>query len=194
MHARNRFLPFSVPAVLLAALAVLPTTARAQGEEREPLGVESTRGLEIEPHFTFGAENVYGASGLGAGLRVGVPLLDGHVGRLPDDLALSLGGDIVHYDNCYWGGYCSANYLMVPVAAQWNLDLSRRVSFLAEGGVFVYKGWFDACRPGDVGCAAPSDFGVLPTIAVGGRIRFSDTAAFTMRVGYPTVTLGVSFL
>ena len=152
--------------------------------------------IEIEPHFTFGAENVYGATGFGAGLRAGIPLVAGTLGyRVPDNLALSFGGDILHYDNCYFGGDCGANYLLLPVAAQWNVFVARRVSLFAEGGIYVYKGFFNGCSPdGGPGCSPPSDFGVLPTIAIGGRVHLGDNAAFTLRLGYPTTTLGVSFL
>ncbi len=38
--------------------------------------------IEIEPQFTFGPENVYGAAGFGGGLRVGIPLVGGRVGFL----------------------------------------------------------------------------------------------------------------
>ena len=151
--------------------------------------------IELEPHFAFGPENVYGSSGFGAGLRVGIPLVVGSLGAVPDNLALSFGGDVLHYDNCFFGDDCGANYLLVPVAAQWNVFVARRVSLFAEGGVYLYKGWFDGCAPGDgPGCSPPSDFGLLPTIAIGGRVHVGPTAALTLRVGYPTTTLGFSFM
>jgi hypothetical protein len=152
--------------------------------------------LELEPHFSFGAENVYGASGFGAGLRVGVPLVSGWLGTsVPDNLAISFGGDILHYDNCYYASDCGANYLLVPVALQWNVFVARPVSLFLEGGAFLYKGWFDGCGPNDgPGCSPPSNFGILPTVALGGRIHIGRNVAFTMRLGYPTSTLGVSFL
>jgi hypothetical protein len=43
-------------------------------------------------------------------------------------------------------------------------------------------------------CTPPSDFGLLPTVAVGGRFHFGGSTALTLRLGYPTTTLGVSFL
>ncbi len=139
--------------------------------------------------------NVYGAAGFGGGLQVGIPILAGSLGSVPDNLAISFGGDILHYDNCFFSNECGANYLLVPVAAQWNIFVARRISVFAEGGAFLYKGWFDGCGPGDgPGCSAPSDFGVLPTIAVGGRVHFGPAAALTLRIGYPTTTIGFSFM
>jgi hypothetical protein len=177
------------------AVVVMPAAARAQGEVyMERLREPTAYPVEIEPHLTFGAENVYGNTGFGGGLRVGVPFAVGHLGRAPQNLALSFGGDVVHYDNCYYGPYCSANYLMVPAALQWNIGALRPLSIFVEGGAFLYKGWFDECGPGDVGCSAPSDFGVLPTLALGGRVHVGRDVALTLRLGYPTTTFGVSFL
>jgi hypothetical protein len=179
---------------LLAAVA-LPSTARAQREVRlEPLRDPTAYPIEVEPHATFGAGNVYGPTGFGAGVRLGLPLAVGHLGRVPQNIALSFGGDLLHYDYCYFGTFCSANYLMAPVAAQWNLGVARRLSAFFEGGVFLYKGWFDTCGPGNAGCSPPPDFGLLPTLALGGRVHFSDEVALTLRLGYPTSTLGISFL
>jgi hypothetical protein len=179
------------------SLAILAATsvARADGEVemrrvRDPLAYP----VEVEPHLTFGAENVYGNTGFGAGVRVGVPMAVGHLGRVPQNLALSFGGDLVHYDNCYYGPYCGANYVMVPAALQWNVGVARPLSVFVEGGAFLYKGWFDRCGPGDAGCYPPSDFGLLPTIALGGRVHLGENVALTLRLGYPTTTLGVSFM
>jgi hypothetical protein len=119
---------------------------------------------------------------------------DGARGGGGANLAVSFGGDIVHYENCFYPDRCGANYLMLPVAAQWNIFPARPVSIFAEGGAFLYKGYFDTCGPGEPGCIAPPDFGLLPTIAIGGRIHFGENASFIARIGYPTITLGVSFL
>jgi len=114
---------------------------------------------------------------------------------VPDNLAVSFGGDIVHYDNCYASDQCGANYLMFPIAAQWNIFVLRRLSIFFEGGAYVYKGFYGNCGPGDgPGCSPPSDFGLLPTLAVGARVHFSPGTALTARLGYPTTTIGFSFL
>jgi hypothetical protein len=169
--------------------------ALADGDEAaRPYLNRADYGLEVEPHFAFGADNVYGTSGFGGGVRLGIPLAVGHIGRAPQNIALTFGGDILHYDNCYYGSYCSANYLVLPAAVQWNVFVARPVSLFLEGGAFLYKGWFDGCEIGDSGCSAPSDFGLLPTFALGGRIHLGDDVALTLRLGYPTTTLGVSFL
>jgi hypothetical protein len=184
-------------AAAAAALAVLGVASPASAQDAyraEDRGEFANYSLEVEPHFTFGPDNVYGASGFGGGLRLSIPVVGGALGNVPDNLAVSFGGDIVHYDNCYYSDQCGANYLMFPIAAQWNLFLVRRFSLFFEGGAYIYKGFFDNCGPVDNGCSAPSDFGVLPTFAVGARVHLSPGAALTARLGYPTTTIGFSFL
>ncbi|MGD0525315.1 MAG: hypothetical protein ABSE49_09240 [Polyangiaceae bacterium] len=181
-------------ALSLAALfAAVP--AMADGEAPTRRDELPLYPIEIEPHVAFGAGDVYGATGLGAGLRLSIPVISGHLGQVPDNLAIGFGADFLHYDNCYYGNDCGANYLMLPAVAQWNIFVARRVSVFGEGGIFVYKGFFNGCGPGDgPGCSPPSDFGVLPTVAIGARIHVGDNVSFVARLGYPTITLGVSFL
>ena len=199
MHLRNatRSPLFAVPCAAAVLLAVASPAAAQERVEREGRferddGFQRIRyPVEIEPHFTFGAENVYGASGVGGGLRVSIPFLASHIGRFPENLAVTFGGDIVHYDDCWSGGYCAGNYLMLPVAAQWNILFTRNFSMLFELGAYVYKGWYESCGPG---CNGPSEGGILPVAAVGGRIHLHDNVALVIRAGYPTSTVGVSFL
>jgi hypothetical protein len=187
-HASSGFLA----ATAAAFVAAFSLSSVAHAEEEDFIVRERVfYPVEIEPHFAFGAENVYGVAGFGGGLRVSIPFAAGRLGRVPDNIGITFGGDILHYDNCLTNADCGANYILLPVAAQWNILVARRVSLLFEGGAYLYKGWFDACGPG---CAAPSDFGVLPTVAIGGRIHIGSNAALLLRVGYPMATLGVSFL
>jgi hypothetical protein len=184
LHLGRRLI---APLLVAAGLCALPVTSDAQEVVvRERVYYP----IEVEPHFSFGNEDVFGSIGFGGGLRLGVPLARGHIGRIPQNIALSFGGDIVHYEDCYNGTGCSANYLMFPVAAQWNIGFARGFSFLVEGGGYVYKGWYDTCGP----ACAPSDLGVLPTVAVGGRVHVHDNVAFLFRIGYPMSTVGISFL
>jgi hypothetical protein len=199
--SKNRFssraLAFAFGGTAIALCSLTSSTASAQsyrGDYRGDRYNPAAYGLEADFHFSFAAENVYGNSGAGAGVRLGIPLAIGSLGRLPSNLALSFGGDVVNYQNCYYADRCNANYVMVPVAAQWNLWVAPRVSIFGEAGAFAYRGWFDGCAPGDVGCNAPRDFGILPTLAVGARVRFGYHANLIARLGYPTTTIGISFM
>jgi hypothetical protein len=182
-----------------ALLAVTITEHSAEAQERvvrvERVDTAALYPVEVEVHAAFGAENVYGNTGVGAGVRISVPLIAGWLGRdVADNLAISFGGDIINYGNCYYADHCGANYLMLPVAAQWNVFFGRRFSAFGELGGFVYRGFFDGCAAGVNGCSAPSDFGILPTVALGARVRVTRNVAFVARLAYPASTLGVSFL
>ncbi len=190
--------PFRILSPLAVLLGVAATSPAAHAQERfirvEPSDV-ARYPVEVEVHAAFGADNVYGTTGFGGGLRVSVPLVAGWLGRdVADNLAITFGGDVLNYGNCYYQGLCGANYLMLPVAAQWNIFFGRRLSIFGEAGAYVYKGFFDGCGPGENACGAPSDFGVLPTFALGLRVRVAPQVALLARLGYPTTTLGVSFL
>jgi len=193
IHGCHRTGAVAIPSVAKADIVIRAEEhAEVSASWREGVSAYS---LEIEPHFTFGPDNVYGSSGFGGGMRMGIPFIVGRLGDVPTNLAIDFGADVIHYENCYYSGICGANYLMVPVAAQWNLFVVRRVSVFAEGGAYLYKGWFDGCGP-DAGpdCASPSDFGILPTLALGGRLHLGSSTALTLRLGYPATTLGISFL
>src|ERR1700689_5434333 len=116
---QNRYLCPVVMAAASVAALTMTSTVQAQPEERVVIvdAEPSAYPIEIEPHFTFGPDNVYGNSGVGAGLRVSIPVVSSLLVNVPDNLAVSFGGDLIHYDNCYFGSECGANYLLLPVAA-----------------------------------------------------------------------------
>ncbi len=188
---------FASLVLALTVLCVLGTarTARADETIRSP-GAHPDYAVEIEPHFVIGDDSVFASAGYGVGARFGIPIVrNGFVPSINNSVAINFGIDLVHYDQCYFQTTgCGANYLLFPVALQWNFFLSRQFSVYGEGGIFLYKGFVsDAVCSGSFCVGAPSDFGVLPTFAVGGRWHFSEHVALNLRVGYPTVTLGVSF-
>lgn len=197
MRSNLGFFPRSTTLALLfwSFVSFRPSTAEAAEDEDVRTYGDPEYRVEVEPHFSFGAASVYGGAGFGGGVRVSLPLVSGHLGRTPDNLAISFGGDIVHYEGCYFASYCGADYLLFPVAAQWNIFFHRKVSFFAEGGLYIYKGWRDECAFGrGLGCKEPSALGAQPSVAVGGRVHIAQNIAFTMRIGYPTMTVGFSFL
>jgi hypothetical protein len=79
------------------------------------------------------------------------------------------------------GGGGSSNYLYVPVVMQWNFWLHQRWSVFGEPGlVFSHHN-------GD-------NLGLEPDLSVGGRFLLTNGVTLTLRVGYPVVTFGASFL
>jgi hypothetical protein len=179
--------------------------ARAQSIIKDP-GDHPSYKVELEPHAVLGWGDLYhGGSGFGVGARASIPIVDnGFVRTINNSVAITFGVDWVHYSDCYYydnrgvqryGYGCGADYFAFPVAMQWNFWLTPHWSVFGEPGLFVYHGVFDKyCDPALRGCSYPKDTGVYPAIFVGGRFHFNDTIALTMRLGYPTSSVGVSFL
>lgn len=177
----------------LAGAAALFWPPLAHAADAPATGSGTTYAIELEPHLAFGWDNIYGSSGVGAGMRLGVPVVQDLPPNVTDNLALTAGADFLHYEGCYFRDRCGANYLMFPATMQWNVFPVKRVGIFAEAGAFIYKGFVDGCTGGP-GCERPSNFGLRPTLAFGGRFFVAEHVAVTVRIGYPTITLGASFL
>ncbi|HWA75903.1 MAG TPA: hypothetical protein VG937_26380 [Polyangiaceae bacterium] len=107
----------------------------------------------------------------GAGIRATFTLSNnGFIDSINDSVGLGIGGD--------W----TRDTTWVPVVLQWNFWLSEHWSVFGEPGV--------ALRLRDHFKDRGPDF----TIYGGGRYRFGQTVALTLRVGHPALALGLSFL
>lgn len=183
-------------------------TGHAQSIIKNP-GDHPNYGVELEPHLDFGWANLYASNGFGAGLRAGIPIVqNGFIPTINNSVAISFGADILRYSGCYYGGTvfatgndlgCGATYFLFPVTMQWNFWLSPRWSVFGEPGLYIYHATFDSfCDKlkgnAFLACAEPTHTGVGFAAYAGGRFHFNDTVALTLRLGYPTVSLGVSFL
>ena len=71
-------------------------------------------------------------------------------------------------------------YFFIPVVMQWNFWLSTHWSVFGEPGI----GFTNATRNGAID---PFVF------YAGGRFHFTERIALTLRVGYPDISVGVSF-
>ncbi len=188
----------ALAASLLLTLVMLSDgPARADDTIKRP-GDHPAYSVEIEPHLLIGWGgwgNFYGNSGWGTGVRFGIPIVsNGFIPTINNSVAISFGLDIVHYDCWYRNGNCDANYLDFPVTLQWNFYVAQHWSVFGEPGLFVYHGFLQDCPPGSNCGPRPSDTGVWPAFFVGGRYHFSNTTALTMRLGFPTFSLGFSFM
>jgi len=154
---------------------------------------------EVEIHGTVAAFDEYGV-GLGAGLRLTMPLVDRWpFKRFDNELAVAIGFEAVRY-----GGYrpgadspSSTNPIVVtmayyfPVALQWSVWLGSVASVFVEPTlIYRYAAYVDSCDPAL--CTARQR--VLPTLFVGARFRLLDHLAVTIRAGWPMFVLGVSWL
>lgn len=191
--------PSLLVAAAFATTVAFGATANAQSIIKNP-GDHPNYKVEIEPHLDFGWANLYASNGYGAGARFSIPILhNGFIPSINNSVAISFGIDWLRYSACYsraFGGLgCSASYFLLPVAMQWNFWLSPRWSVFGEPGLYVYHGVFDDFCPNNlVGCGQPTRTSVDWAAYAGGRFHFNDTVALTLRIGYPTFSLGVSFL
>jgi hypothetical protein len=209
----NRSLPLFACALLGVALVFTAIGAYADDTIKHP-GDHPKYSVEIEPHGLWSWRHYYYApnDGFGLGVRVSIPIVEnGFVPSINNNVAISFGVDWVHYSgaDCYYygpppnpqnPGPCyvlgDANYLFFPVAMQWNFFVAQRWSVFGEPGLAIYHGFFDYCYnvPPGTRCPSPTQTGIDFAFYAGGRFHFSDHATLTMRIGYPTFSVGVSFL
>ena len=192
---------------LSCAFGALSLTGRAYAQStiKEP-GQRQRYVFELEPHLLvtpFDAPDYPSDGGYGLGVRGTIEILpDGFIPKLNDSVGIGFGLDWVHYDLAQYRGGCrrfettaanvpvcvdaggggaSASYFYVPVVMQWNFWLHPRWSVFGEPGLAVSHG-------------SAAGFAVAPDFSIGGRFHASDGVALTLRLGYPAVTFGVSFL
>lgn len=200
-NRKSRSLVFS--AVLAAGMACA-SSALADDTIKSP-GDHPDYVVEIEPHGLVGFGFRYGGAGIGLGGRFSINIVkNGFIPSINNSVAVTFGADFMHYGGCYNGindvnGFnCSANYLLFPVALQWNFYVASHWSVFGEPGIVPFYGFYDdfcGNGPNQIrGCDNPSHFSVAPALYVGGRYHFNEHMALTMRIGYPDFSVGVSFL
>jgi len=160
--------------------------------------------VEIEPHFATAVTN---GIGFGLGARVAVSVVpEGLLAGIDDSLSIGFGADWIRYGDCgdFRGDTIDCehvNALWVPGVAQWNFYLSPQASLFVEGGFAVaHASYGTPCTTRDalsgnqvdIPCTSTNDLHAV--IGLGGRYKFADHAAATVRLGYPYFSIGASYL
>ena len=156
-------------AAVVGALAAVAWAGPARADEMEIKfpGQHPNYVFEAEPHALVDPFHDFA---FGAGFRGTVVVVqNGFVKTINNSIGVTFGLD--YADHGLW----------IPVGMQWNFWLSRHWSVFGEPGVVFRTG-----QHGD-------HLGWLGLWA-GGRYHFTDRIALTMRVGTPTLSVGVSFL
>jgi hypothetical protein len=180
-------------AAALRALLLLVTLSSAAGAADRMViskpGVHPTYVFEAEPHLLLGLIDPPGpahGTGLGIGARGTVELVDnGFISTINNTIGVGFGLDWTHYSaKCRArDNDCERRFdaVWVPLAMQWNFWLSEQWSVFGEPGIALRFGNSEVRLE-------PLEFWA------GGRWLFAEQMALTMRVGYPTFSVGVSFL
>lgn len=175
--------------LLAASALLLAKEASAQLIIKNPSDHPDFR-AELEPHgvlvpwgdsFGYG-RGYYGYRGYafagGVGFRATIKVADPVIPRLNNTIGVTFGIDFTNCGYCYRGQEFS---FWTPVGAQWTFFLTPKWSVFADIGAvafsdgFYHNLWFD------------------PMFEVGGRYHFRDKITLTMRLGFPFITVGVSF-
>jgi hypothetical protein len=201
-------------AVAGTALTIALTTATSAQADRlmiRRIGAHPDYSFELEPHLNLGLVDPPGMAtgyGYGAGLRGTIEIVDnGFISSINNTVGIGFGADFVRHAispsqrNCNETApdptdpqerICidiregdNATFLVFPVVLQWNFWLSQQWSVFGEPGVTIVQADY-----GGGHTELHADGGIY----AGARWNFAESAALTMRLGYPTFSLGVSFL
>jgi hypothetical protein len=171
----GRMIRTSLAVALAAGTAVTAVTfapAVALADEHSIIrapGDHTPYFFEAEPHLLLGYSGPFEeGDNVGIGFRGTFHITDGFVKSINDSIGVGFGIDIGTHGR-----------VLVPVVMQWNFWLSQHWSVFGEPGIALGDG-----RTTEA----------WPVLDVGGRFLFTDRIALTMRVGFPDLSVGVSFL
>jgi hypothetical protein len=154
---------------------LLPEIAHADESIIKSPGDHPSYIFEAEPHGLVGWYHVDKFSP-GVGFRGTFKIIDnGFIASINNSIGIGAGID--------W----TQDRIWVPIVMQWNFWISENWSVFGEPGVAITVG-------GTGNKKGKNDAVDLLAIWGGARYHFTDRITLTMRVGKPTLSIGVSFL
>jgi hypothetical protein len=161
---------------LAAALLTIGTRAGAEQSLIKHPGDHPSYIFEAEPHGLVGFGPFGHDHALGAGFRGTVTLVrNGFISRINNSVGLGFGADF------FFG---KDPVILIPVVMQWNFWVSTHWSVFGEPGIGFATG-DRKDRKVEL---------LHPILSAGARFHFSERVALTLRAGYPSLSVGVSFL
>ena len=160
---------------LLTSLLLLGTASRASADEsviKNP-GDHPAYTFEAEPHALIGYGLPFRNGGeVGIGFRGTVIVADrGFIPSINNSVGVTFGADV----------FLAHGEVLLPVAMQWNFWLTTHWSVFGEPGLALAVN-------------RENDRSLLhPIFNAGGRYHFTDKIALTLRIGYPSISVGASF-
>jgi hypothetical protein len=182
-----------------AVMADAPVPAPAPKSEGPRANWHPRYSAEIEVHATIAGLNDFGP-GVGGGARVTIPLWShAPFSAIDDDISAGIGLDIVHFfgfqpdEHDPRSPTVRVDAYYVPVFVEWSVWLGGRANLYLEPTLlYRFGGYTDHCDKPPAQCTPITK--VIPTGSIGIRLRVADHFAVNVRVGYPMVNLGVSWL
>jgi hypothetical protein len=155
---------------LVAAALLAPGVARADELSTiHSFGDHTPYIFEAEPHFLLGYGGPFeDGANAGVGFRGTVHLVDGFIPNIDDSVGIGFGFDLA-----------TDGHVLVPLVLQWNFWLSTHWSVFAEPGLAIGSG---------------TDTVLWPAFYAGARVLITNRIGITFRVGWPDLSVGVSFL
>jgi hypothetical protein len=187
-------------AAFLALVLGAPLALAADGVEKPKDGPRARwhpqYAAEIDVHGSIAAFDKYFV-GLGGGARVTWPIWEhAPFTRIDDTLGFGVGLDVIRYGAYHPNGQqkppiVSTVAYYVPIYAQWNVWLGSRASiFLEPTLLYRFASYADSCT--GLPCAKANTW--MPTASAGIRFRIVDHASINVRVGWPMVSVGGSWI
>ena len=213
----SSLLKLACPLLALLSVLLVAQPSRAASVIKHP-GDHPDYVVEFEPHGVFAWDEGHAPwndDGFGLGARVNVSLMDnGPITKINNNMAIGFGLDYLFFnDICdgrwWWNGRfrngfpvgpnydCNGHALWFPVVLQWNFWLTDVISVFGEPGLAINHWWWE------VDCSDPtfpdcnwddSDTDVEFVFWGGARFMFGDTVGLTVRLGWPYLSVGASFL
>lgn len=182
----------------LAAWGALCLAAPASAQIDRP-GAHPDYSVELEPHGLVQWDvEPSNHTGFGLGLRASIPIIkNGPVQTINNSLAIAFGLDWAHSGKCHEHAGrvsvnydCDANNFEIPLVLQWNFFFTDIIGLLVELGLDVrYETWENESETYD-----DDDVEVFPQFLVGPRFIVGRNIAIPIRIGFPYLSVGVSFL
>jgi hypothetical protein len=208
---RSRLLPLAgrLLLALTCAFAALVVPRVAGAQIKQP-GAHPDYSLELDPHLVIQHARgpFFDDEGIGLGLRASIPFVrNGPISQINNNVGISFGADVAFFGsdfgcrsrgNAELGDDCDGSDLWLPVTFQWNFFFTKVVSAFFEPGLAVSywrRTWLDDCGGGELCERTASDLDLAEFVVFfGGRFLFTERAGMTVRIGWPYVSVGATFL
>lgn len=192
-------------ALAFVTVALVPSVGLAQ--IKQP-GAHLNYSAELEPQAVVQWDGPSGFDeGLGLGFRASIPLFhNGPIAKINNNMAIGFGFHWAHFeDDChtsyangviYLGSDCEANDLWFPVVLQWNFYLTPSIAVFGEPGLAIRhtRVSVDNCSNEPFVDCDYTDTDFQPFVLyMGAKFFVSDAVSVTVRLGFPTISVGASF-